>query len=62
MTSDDRDHADAPHRRNKRRADDDGQDDLPQPYNANTLQAAKRRAVLPSEQPRKLKRPGARAR
>jgi mRNA (guanine-N7-)-methyltransferase len=37
-------------------------DDLPQPYNANSLQAAKRRAVSPSEQPRKQKRPGARAR
>ncbi|XP_044719155.1 mRNA capping enzyme domain-containing protein [Hirsutella rhossiliensis] len=51
-----------PKRTNKRRADDDGQDDLPQPYNANSLQPAKRRAVSPSEQPRKLKRPGARAR
>ena len=38
------------------------QDDLPQPYNAQRLQPAKRRAVSPSEQPRKLKRPGARAR
>ncbi|KAF4595581.1 mrna cap guanine-n7 methyltransferase [Ophiocordyceps camponoti-floridani] len=47
----------------KRPAEDDSQDDLPQPYNANSLQAAKRRAVSPSEQPpRKLKRPGARAR
>ncbi|KJZ73204.1 mRNA cap guanine-N7 methyltransferase [Hirsutella minnesotensis 3608] len=49
-------------RNNKRRAEDDAQDDLPQPYNANSLQPAKRRAVSPSEQPRKLKRPGARAR
>ncbi|OAQ73803.1 mRNA cap guanine-N7 methyltransferase [Pochonia chlamydosporia 170] len=49
-------------RSHKRRAPDDTQDDLPQPYNANTLQAAKRRAVSPSEQPRKQKRPGARAR
>lgn len=47
---------------NKRRAGEDGQDDLPQPYNANSLQAAKRRAVSPSDQPRKQKRPGARAR
>ncbi|PHH75103.1 hypothetical protein CDD80_2623 [Ophiocordyceps camponoti-rufipedis] len=47
----------------KRPAEDDSQDDLPQPYNANSLQPAKRRAVSPSEQPsRKLKRPGARAR
>ena len=38
------------------------QDDLPQPYNAQRLQPAKRRAVSPSEQPRKQKRPGARAR
>jgi mRNA (guanine-N7-)-methyltransferase len=37
-------------------------DDLPQPYNANSLQAPKRRAISPSDQPRKLKRPGARAR
>lgn len=35
--------------------------DLPQPYNASSLQV-KRRAVSPSEQPRKQKRPGARAR
>ncbi|KAL7817602.1 mRNA capping enzyme domain-containing protein [Trichoderma aethiopicum] len=47
-------------RNNKRPAEDD--DDLPQPYNANSLQAPKRRAISPSEQPRKLKRPGARAR
>ncbi|KAJ6442050.1 mRNA cap guanine-N7 methyltransferase [Purpureocillium lavendulum] len=47
---------------NKRPADDDAQDDLPQPYNANSLQAAKRRQLSPSEQPRKQKRPGARAR
>lgn len=47
----------------KRRADDDRQDDLPQPYNANSLQPVKRRAVSPSsDQPRKQKRPGARAR
>lgn len=45
----------------KRRASNDGQDDLPQPYNASSLQV-KRRAVSPSEQPRKQKRPGARAR
>lgn len=50
------------HHRNKKRARDEVQDDLPQPYNANSLQAAKRRAVSPSEQPRKQKRPGARAR
>lgn len=48
--------------RRKRNAEDDGQDDLPQPYNANALQVTKRRAVSPSEQPRKQKRPGARAR
>ena len=47
----------------KRRAENEAAaDDLPQPYNANSLQAAKRRAVSPSEQPRKQKRPGARAR
>ncbi|KAH6894264.1 mRNA capping enzyme-domain-containing protein [Thelonectria olida] len=46
----------------KRRADDEGQDDLPQPYNAKSLQPAKRRAISPSDQPRKQKRPGARAR
>ncbi|UZP37323.1 hypothetical protein NXS19_005139 [Fusarium pseudograminearum] len=46
----------------KRRANDEPQDDLPQPYNAKSLQPAKRRALSPSEQPRKLKRPGARAR
>jgi mRNA (guanine-N7-)-methyltransferase len=40
----------------------EAQDDLPQPYNAQRLQPAKRRAVSPSEQPRKQKRPGARAR
>ncbi|KAF4125653.1 mRNA (guanine-N7-)-methyltransferase [Geosmithia morbida] len=38
------------------------QDDLPQPYNAQQLQPAKRRAVSPSEQPRKQKRPGTRSR
>ncbi|POR31478.1 mRNA cap guanine-N7 methyltransferase [Tolypocladium paradoxum] len=47
---------------NKRPAEDEAQDDLPQPYNANSLQPAKRRNVSPSEQPRKQKRPGARAR
>ncbi|KOS17372.1 mRNA cap guanine-N7 methyltransferase [Escovopsis weberi] len=62
MTRDDRDYRDDTQRRHKRRAEDDAQDDLPQPYNANSLQASKRRAVSPSEQPRKLKRPGARAR
>ena len=47
----------------KRRANDEPQDDLPQPYNASSLQAPKRRAVSPgSDQPRKQKRPGARAR
>lgn len=51
-----------PVRRHKRQAEDDATDDLPQPYNANSLQAAKRRAMSPSDQPRKLKRPGARAR
>ncbi|TQV97677.1 hypothetical protein V2A60_006587 [Cordyceps javanica] len=45
----------------KRRAEETT-DDLPQPYNANSLHATKRRAVSPSEQPRKQKRPGARAR
>lgn len=46
----------------KRRAEHDIQDDLPQPYNAKALQPAKRRAVSPSDQPRKQKRPGNRAR
>ncbi|KYK54907.1 hypothetical protein DCS_06868 [Drechmeria coniospora] len=46
----------------KRSSPDDGQDDLPQPYNASSLQAAKRRQLSPSDQPRKQKRPGARAR
>lgn len=46
----------------KRPARDDDQDDLPQPYDATKLQPAKRRALSPSEQPRKQKRPGARAR
>ncbi|KAL2113756.1 hypothetical protein VUR80DRAFT_2406 [Thermomyces stellatus] len=41
------------------RADD--YDELPQPYNARSLQPAKRRAISPSEQPRKQKRPGRRA-
>ncbi|KAJ0165058.1 mRNA cap guanine-N7 methyltransferase [Colletotrichum tanaceti] len=44
------------------RREEGGTDELPQPYNAKELQPAKRRAVSPSEQPRKLKRPGARAR
>jgi len=43
-------------------SNDPHQDDLPQPYNARALQPAKRRAVSPSEAPRKQKRPGARAR
>ncbi|KAJ4312033.1 mRNA cap guanine-N7 methyltransferase [Fusarium piperis] len=46
----------------KRPAHDEHQDDLPQPYNAKELQPAKRRALSPSNQPRKQKRPGARAR
>ena len=48
----------------KRPAEDAPQenDDLPQPYNASQLQSVKRRALSPSEQPRKQKRPGARAR
>ncbi|KAF6843044.1 mRNA cap methyltransferase [Colletotrichum musicola] len=41
---------------------EDENDQLPQPYNAKELQPAKRRAMSPSEQPRKQKRPGARAR
>ncbi|KAH6982142.1 putative RNA (guanine-N7) methyltransferase [Ilyonectria sp. MPI-CAGE-AT-0026] len=45
----------------KRRAEEET-DDLPQPYNANKLQPAKRRALSPSEQPRRQKRPGNRAR
>ncbi|KAH7019422.1 mRNA capping enzyme-domain-containing protein [Ilyonectria destructans] len=45
----------------KRRADEET-DDLPQPYNANKLQPAKRRALSPSDQPRRQKRPGNRAR
>ncbi|KHO01723.1 mRNA (guanine-N(7))-methyltransferase [Metarhizium album ARSEF 1941] len=55
-------HGEPPQSRSNKRARDEVQDDLPQPYNANSLQAAKRRAVSPSEQPRKQKRPGARAR
>ncbi|CAI4217499.1 unnamed protein product [Parascedosporium putredinis] len=39
----------------------DETDELPQPYNARSLQPAKRRAVSPSDQGRKLKRPGRRA-
>lgn len=39
----------------------DDYDELPQPYNARSLQPAKRRAVSPSDQPRKQKRPGRRA-
>ncbi|KAK7422263.1 mRNA cap guanine-N7 methyltransferase [Neonectria magnoliae] len=46
----------------KRRAEDENADDLPQPYNAKSLQPAKRRALSPSDQPRRLKRPGNRAR
>ncbi|KNA99180.1 mRNA cap guanine-N7 methyltransferase [Fusarium oxysporum f. sp. lycopersici 4287] len=57
----DRDDGDERNHR-KRPANDEPQDDLPQPYNAKSLQPAKRRALSPSEQPRKLKRPGARAR
>lgn len=49
-------------RKHKRSAEDDAPEDLPQPYNANSLQPAKRRAISPSDQPRKQKRPGARAR
>ncbi|KAF7545450.1 hypothetical protein G7Z17_g9160 [Cylindrodendrum hubeiense] len=45
----------------KRRADEET-DDLPQPYNAKSLQPAKRRALSPSDQPRRQKRPGNRAR
>ncbi|KAL5614453.1 hypothetical protein BROUX41_004558 [Berkeleyomyces rouxiae] len=37
-------------------------DDLPQPYNAKALQPAKKRALSPSEQPRKQKRPQTRSR
>ncbi|KKA26382.1 hypothetical protein TD95_001399 [Thielaviopsis punctulata] len=36
-------------------------DDLPQPYNAQSLQPAKKRAISPSEQPRKQKRPQTRS-
>ncbi|KAH6663603.1 mRNA capping enzyme [Plectosphaerella plurivora] len=55
------------HRSNNYRDSRDGdrgrQDESqPQPYNAKELQPAKRRAASPSEQPRKQKRPGARAR
>ncbi|KAF3810223.1 mRNA cap guanine-N7 methyltransferase [Colletotrichum gloeosporioides] len=50
----------SPAKKGKRREDEN--DQLPQPYNAKELQPAKRRAVSPSEQPRKQKRPGARAR
>ncbi|EQB43894.1 mRNA capping enzyme [Colletotrichum gloeosporioides Cg-14] len=50
----------SPAKKGKRREEEN--DQLPQPYNAKELQPAKRRAVSPSEQPRKQKRPGARAR
>lgn len=54
---------DRPDARNRKRpAEDDVPDDLPQPYNAKALQPVKRRALSPSEQPRKQKRPGNRAR
>lgn len=46
----------------RKRKADETTDDLPQPYNANSLHATKRRATSPSDQPRKQKRPGARAR
>lgn len=39
----------------------DDYEESPQPYNARSLQPAKRRAVSPSEQPRRQKRPGRRA-
>ncbi|TEA12950.1 mRNA cap guanine-N7 methyltransferase [Colletotrichum sidae] len=47
---------------NSSRRREDENEQLPQPYNAKELQPAKRRALSPSEQPRKQKRPGARAR
>ncbi|KKF97595.1 mRNA cap guanine-N7 methyltransferase [Ceratocystis platani] len=40
----------------------DANDDLPQPYNARALHPAKKRAISPSEQPRKQKRPQTRSR
>ncbi|TRX88976.1 hypothetical protein FHL15_010098 [Xylaria flabelliformis] len=45
-------------------ADDGGTEDLPQPFDAKKLEPAKKRqrSTSPSEQPRKLKRPGQRAR
>lgn len=46
----------------KRPVQEEAPDALPQPYDAAELQPAKRRAVSPSQQPRKQKRPGARAR
>ena len=52
----------SPKRSRKRAADEDAPDALPQPYDAAELQPAKRRAHSPSQQPRKQKRPGARAR
>ncbi|KAM0355924.1 hypothetical protein ACHAPU_000313 [Fusarium lateritium] len=58
----DSDRVDERDRNNRKRPAEEHQDDLPQPYNAKSLQPAKRRALSPSEQPRKLKRPGARAR
>ena len=51
-----------PRKNGKRPADDEFLDEAPQPYDAKELQPAKRRAMSPSEQPRKQKRPGARAR
>ncbi|KAL2208191.1 mRNA capping enzyme, large subunit [Sarocladium strictum] len=62
MANHDSNDHDASRRNNKRRADDGQDDDLPQPYSAAQLQSVKRRAVSPSDQPRKQKRPGARAR
>ena len=49
------------HSRSPIRRRNDDYDESPQPYNARSLQPAKRRAVSPSEQPRRQKRPGRRA-
>ncbi|KAK0382758.1 hypothetical protein NLU13_9854 [Sarocladium strictum] len=63
MANDDSADVNSSRRNNKRPATDEPQDDdLPQPYSASQLQSVKRRALSPSEQPRKQKRPGARAR
>lgn len=52
----------SPEKNRKRPFEEEAPDALPQPYDATELQPAKRRNVSPSQQSRKQKRPGARAR